>query len=195
MSINKRKKNSRQRGSKTHGWGSMKKHRGAGSRGGRGKAGSGKRGDQKKTQYWGLTISSLRGIKKKSPKKNIINVQTIESKLDKWLASKKIEKKNDTYIINLDKLGYGKLLSKNLIKSKLDITVKECSKKVKEKIEKAGGKVNILPKKERYQPKQKDTTQDKKKIEEKTKDKPEKTEKEEKQSKSQPKTQNKKKEK
>ena len=34
-----RKKVVKQRGSKTHGWGSKKKHRGAGSRGGRGRAG------------------------------------------------------------------------------------------------------------------------------------------------------------
>jgi large subunit ribosomal protein L15 len=48
MTTHRRKKNVKQRGSKTHGWGSMKKHRGAGNRGGRGKAGTGKRGDQKK---------------------------------------------------------------------------------------------------------------------------------------------------
>jgi len=44
----KRKKVTKQRGSKTHGWGAMKKHRGAGNRGGRGMAGTGKRGDAKK---------------------------------------------------------------------------------------------------------------------------------------------------
>ncbi len=49
MAINKQKKNVRQRGTKTHGYGSMKKHRGAGHRGGRGNAGSGKRGDKKRT--------------------------------------------------------------------------------------------------------------------------------------------------
>ena len=48
MVLNKRKKNSRMRGNTTHGYGSMKKNRGAGNRGGRGMAGSGKRADQKK---------------------------------------------------------------------------------------------------------------------------------------------------
>ena len=52
MTVNKRKKNSRQRGSHTHGWGAMKKHRGAGNRGGRGAAGSGKRADSKKPSIW-----------------------------------------------------------------------------------------------------------------------------------------------
>ena len=45
---NKVKKVRKFRGSHTHGYGSKKKHRGAGSRGGRGMAGSGKRADQKK---------------------------------------------------------------------------------------------------------------------------------------------------
>ena len=52
MTINKRKKNSRQRGSWTHGWGSKKKHRGAGHRGGKGNAGTGKKGDAKKPKIW-----------------------------------------------------------------------------------------------------------------------------------------------
>ena len=56
---NKRSKNSRQRGSKTHGWGAMKKHRGAGHRGGRGAAGSGKRGDAKKPSIWRLYFAPL----------------------------------------------------------------------------------------------------------------------------------------
>ena len=51
MTINKRKKNTRQSAGTTHGCGSMKKRRGAGNRGGRGNAGSGKRGDAKKQRY------------------------------------------------------------------------------------------------------------------------------------------------
>ena len=48
MPVNKRKKATRFRAKTTHGYGSMKKNRGAGNRGGRGMAGSGKRADQKK---------------------------------------------------------------------------------------------------------------------------------------------------
>ncbi len=154
MTFNKRKKNSRQRGSKTHGWGSMKKHRGAGSRGGRGKAGTGKRGDQKKPNYWKEKYFGMHGIKSKNKNVKIINILTIQSKLENWIKNNKIEKKNDIYIIDLNKLGYDKLLSKGIIKSKLEISVKTCSNKVKEKVEKAGGKVNILPKKQKHQQKQ-----------------------------------------
>ena len=48
MSVNKRKKSTRMRGKKTHGYGSKKKHRGHGNRGGSGMGGSGKRADSKK---------------------------------------------------------------------------------------------------------------------------------------------------
>ena len=47
MPTNKRKKHTKMRAKTTHGYGSMKKNRGAGNRGGRGMAGSGKRADQK----------------------------------------------------------------------------------------------------------------------------------------------------
>ena len=46
--MTKRKKSRKLRGHKTHGYGSKKKHRGAGNRGGRGMAGTGKRAGQKK---------------------------------------------------------------------------------------------------------------------------------------------------
>jgi len=49
MPVNKRKKNSRLKGSHTYGWGSKKKHRKAGNRGGHGMSGTGKRSDHKKT--------------------------------------------------------------------------------------------------------------------------------------------------
>ena len=56
MTVNRRRKRVRQRGSKTHGWGAKKKHRGKGNRGGKGMAGSGKRADSKSLQ------SGKRGI-------------------------------------------------------------------------------------------------------------------------------------
>src|SRR3989338_2684643 len=84
MTINKRKKNTRQRGKTTHGWGARKKHRGAGNRGGRGMAGSGKRADQKKPSIlkeYGNTYFGKFGFKiPQKIKKQIkeINISTIE---------------------------------------------------------------------------------------------------------------------
>ena len=62
MTVNKRKKVTRYRGSKTHGGGAKKKRRGAGNRGGRGMGGSGKRADSKKPSLWGAKYFGKHGF-------------------------------------------------------------------------------------------------------------------------------------
>ncbi len=150
--IFKKKKIKKQRGSKTHGYGSMKKHRGAGNRGGRGMAGSGKRGDAKKPSINKKRYFGKYGFKSRKRKDNIINIKDIEQILPKLLEKKQAEKKGDKFIIDLKKLGYNKLLSSGKVKSKLEISIDFASKNAIEKIEKNNGKVNILkekkPKKE-----------------------------------------------
>jgi len=145
MAYNKRKKNSRQRGGWTHGWGSKKKHRGAGHRGGRGKAGSGKKGDAKKPRYWKSKYFGKSGftpIRKKED--NPISLSIIAQKLDGWVEAGVAVKDNDHFKVDLEGMGYTKLLGTGIIKQKLDITVKHASGKAKEKIEAAKGKVNLL---------------------------------------------------
>jgi len=135
MTINKRKKFSRQRGRHTHGWGSKKKHRGAGNRGGRGMAGSGKRGDAMKTLYWkDKKYFGKHGFKAKGVKKDIktVNVDYIEEHLDKFMKDG---------VIDLAKLGYNKLLGNGVVRSKLNIKVESASGKAVEKVKKAGGDV------------------------------------------------------
>ncbi len=150
MVVKIRKKNIKMRGSKTHGWGSMKKHRGAGSRGGRGMAGTGKRGDAKKTKIWkNKKYFGKYGFKR--PKKiiikiNAINIKAIEQNLESFLLKKLIEKSNDTYVIDLEKLGFNKLLSEGNPTKKLNIICNYASKKSVEKIEKAGGNVDVKEK-------------------------------------------------
>ena len=136
---NKRKKTTRIRGRRTVGYGSRKKHRGKGSRGGKGMAGTGKRADQRKTfilkylpGYFGK-----RGFKGKKIKIKIINLQDIEKKLEKFL--KEGIAKKATEGIEIDLHDY-KILSKGNIKEKIIIKAKAFSKKAKEKIEKVGGK-------------------------------------------------------
>lgn len=137
MVFNKRKKNSRQRGSKTHGWGAMKKHRGAGNRGGRGMAGTGKRADQLKS----LVIKRF-GLKNyfgksgfKRPQKVIVKIKTINvGDLTKF----------DKTDIDLNELGFNKLLGGGKINKKCNIKVASCSKLAKEKIVGSGGSISIV---------------------------------------------------
>src|SRR3989338_7387915 len=101
MTINKRKKNDRQRGSKTHGWGAKKKHRGQGNRGGRGMAGTGKRADSKKPSIWKEDYFGKHGFVSKTPKIkiNAVNVNFIEQHIGKFLSDNLVKKEGDFYYV------------------------------------------------------------------------------------------------
>ena len=156
MVIYKTRKNRKMRGSKTHGWGSMKKHRGAGSRGGRGMAGTGKRGDAKKPGIWkDKKYFGKHGFKR--PKKitigvKAINLKTIEQNLESLLLKKLVEKKNDFYVIDLKKLGFNKLLSTGKVTKKFSIKCEYASNKAVDKIKKAGGSIILEEKKAKEKP-------------------------------------------
>ena len=146
MTINKRKKNSRQRGSKTHGWGSMKKHRGSGNRGGFGMAGTGKRSDAKKPSIWGEKYFGKHGFTSKTVKITInpINILNINRKLNSWVSKKLVLAEKGAYVVDLEKLGYNKLLSKGNVSVKLNIKTPRASKNALEKVKQAGGEVTGL---------------------------------------------------
>ncbi len=152
----KRKKNSRQRGSTTHGWGAMKKHRGAGNRGGRGNAGSGKRGDQRKPSYWNNKVIMRAGQKPGqdyfgkhgfySVTRTLvraINVRALDVCLASLIAEKKATKKGNAYAVDLGAIGFDKLLGSGRITKALHVTVRAASPRAVEKIAAAGGAVVV----------------------------------------------------
>lgn len=144
MVITRRKKNSRQRGGTTHGYGSMKKHRGAGNKGGKGYAGSGKRADSKKPSNWKNTkYFGKHGFKNLGFKKEVkpVNLLDIEQKLQSYISKKLIVEEKGVYVVDLGKLGYNKLLGKGAPTKKYKITTEYASKNIIEKIKKAGGEV------------------------------------------------------
>jgi large subunit ribosomal protein L15 len=152
MAINKRKKKTRQRAATTHGWGSMKKHRGAGHRGGRGRAGSGKRGDQKKPSSWAKKkYFGKFGFKSKSrsPEVKPINIKTIEDRSETLLARGLIKLADGAYVIDLAALGYNKLLSTGNATKKMIITTAYATEKAVAKVKKAGGDVKVLVQKKK----------------------------------------------
>jgi len=145
MVVNKRKKVTKQRAKTTHGYGSMKKNRGAGNRGGRGLAGTGKRGDAKKPSIWkNKKYFGVHGFKTPGVKKiNTLNINYLDKNAEK-LVGVAVQKKGDVFIVDLSKLGYDKLLGTGKVSKKFDITAKYASAGVIEKVTKAGGKVNVL---------------------------------------------------
>jgi len=143
MAVHKRKKNSRQRGSHTHGWGSKKKHRGAGNKGGKGMAGTGKRADAKKPSIWkNKKYFGKFGFKSKS-RENIkaVNLSYFEEHLNRLVTDKKVEQENDMYIIDISKLGYNKLLGNGKITKKYKFIAGYASQNAIDKVKRGGGNI------------------------------------------------------
>lgn len=122
------------RGRTSHGGGHKKKRRGGGSQGGRGYGGSHKH----KFSYI-TTIEpdhyGYKGFHSRKKKGRTINIDELV----------KLEGSSH----DLKKLGYSKLLGKGRITKPVTVRVNEASKQAKEKIEKAGGKVELIKAKER----------------------------------------------
>ena len=128
----KRKKVVKMRGSKTHGYGSKKKHRGGGSKGGKGQAGQFK---HKKTFFkrWG---------KEKQPRFKSLEHRNIRSK-EKAINLGDLIRLTDKNEIDAADFGYGKVLSEGILEKPVTIKAKKFSGRAKEKIEKAGGKAVV----------------------------------------------------
>lgn len=151
MVVNKRKKVSRQRGRHTHGWGSKKKHRGSGNRGGKGMAGTGKRADSIKTLIWkDVDYFGKHGFKFKGVKRKIdaISIDYIQGHLNKLVDQGLITQEGNIFVVDLSKLGYNKLLGNGTVKNKFKIITKYASSNAIEKVKKAGGEVVVEVKKE-----------------------------------------------
>lgn len=138
--MKKKKKSKKMRGHTTYGYGSKKKHRGSGNRGGKGMAGTGKRADSKKPSVWNMDYFGKHGFvkKNKKPVKSINMIyleQNIESLVKKGLATNN----KGLYEVDMSKLGFHKVLSTGKITKKFKITASSFSERAKENIEQAGG--------------------------------------------------------
>ncbi len=138
MKLKKRKKFTRMRGTRLHGW-AAKKHKGSGNRGGKGMSGTGKRADHRKTwvikyqyPYFGKKGTTSKSTERK--KNPVLNLDDIE----------KIAGKKKTATLNLKDY---KILGNGEIEQKLKVTAKAFSKSAREKIEKAGGQALVFEKK------------------------------------------------
>lgn len=143
MTFNRRKKNTRQRGHSTHGWGAKKKHRGKGHQGGAGMAGSGKRADSKKPSLWKERYFGKFGFVSKTPKVkvNSVNISYIEEHITQFVLQGLAKKENSVYSVELVKLGFNKLLGDGSVSAKFKITTPYASKSAIEKVKEAGGEV------------------------------------------------------
>lgn len=146
MVVHRRKKVVKYRGSRSHGGGSGKKRRGAGSRGGVGRAGTGKRAGHKKA---GLKlpeqhIGAARGFRRRS---RMVKVRTVNvgfftlALVARFVNEGKAKLEGGRYTIDLNALGYNKLLGTGTVSGKFMFTVAQCSAQAAEKVRAAGGEV------------------------------------------------------
>ena len=133
----------KQRGSRTHGYGQIGQHRCRGGRGGTGKAGLDK---HKWTYvlahdptYWEKKgFVSARTLNKKV---NVINVGKLDDLADKLESEKKLEQKENKLFLNLESLGYDKLLGTGEISKPIIVKVSSYSESASRKLEEAGGAI------------------------------------------------------
>ncbi|VVB80905.1 50S ribosomal protein L15 [uncultured archaeon] len=139
MVVKHKKKSGKRSG--THGWG-RNKHRNSGSKGGYGMAGTGKKADHKKTKIWATEYFGKHGFACQTAKTvNAITLKGVDEKIPFWLKNKQAKEEAGTIILNLQELGYDKLLGTGKITRKVKIIVAKAAVSAAEKIKKAGGEL------------------------------------------------------
>ena len=129
------------RGSRQHGWGQSTQHRGPGQRGGGGVIGMAKGRRSYRIKYepdyfgkHGFRYPRVKYIK-------TINVGELDDLLERLLALKKAGTGKRKPVVDLQKLGYDKLLGFGVIKAQLVVKVPSYSKAAEAKINEAGGQI------------------------------------------------------
>jgi large subunit ribosomal protein L15 len=137
----KLRKTRKMRGSRTHGYGRVGQHRKTGSKGKR-KAGRHKAGwtyvIKHEPNYFGKRgFTSPQSLHDKT---SIINVGQLEELADRS-AKEQPEKEKKKTVLDLNKLGYNKLLGMGNITRPLLVKIASHSEDAAKKIEKAGGQI------------------------------------------------------
>lgn len=138
----KLRKTRKKRASRLHGYGQVGQHRGQGLKGRR-KSGYNKHGwtyvVKYEPDYYGKKgFTSPRSL---GQRVNILNVGELEELADKLAMEQRLEKKGRKAFLDLDKLGYEKLLGKGSITKPLLVKIASHSKAAAKKIEESGGRI------------------------------------------------------
>jgi large subunit ribosomal protein L15 len=137
---NKRKVR-KQRGSRTYGYGRVGQHRGSGKRGGTGKTG---RRKHKWTYILKYEPNYFEKKGFKSTRKKLmktINVGELDEQVMQLPKQKKAFRKHGKIHVNLEKMGFNKLLGSGQVTHPLVVSVQTFSKSSINKIQDAGGRI------------------------------------------------------
>jgi large subunit ribosomal protein L15 len=142
MPTNKR---SKYRGSRTCGGGTHKNRRGAGNRGGRGRAGINAHHFVKWYKEMGGPVFGKDGFSNSSQVTvTVMDVGIIDQILPSLLAQGIAKNEGDAIVINTADMGICKVLGSGKVTKKLNISAQAFSESAKIKIEKMGGKTQIV---------------------------------------------------
>jgi len=142
MPTNKR---SKYRGSRTCGGGTHKNRRGAGNRGGRGRAGINAHHFVKWYKEMGGPVFGKDGFSNSSQVTvTVMDVGIIDQIIPSLLAQGIAKNDGDAIVINTADMGINKVLGSGKVTKKLNISAQAFSESAKIKIEKMGGKTQIV---------------------------------------------------
>ena len=142
MPTNKR---SKYRGSRTCGGGTHKNRRGAGNRGGRGRAGINAHHFVKWYKEMGGPVFGKDGFSNCSQiTVTVMDVGIIDQIIPSLLAQGIAKNEGDVIVINTSEMGIDKVLGSGKVTKKMNISAQAFSESAKAKIEKMGGKTQIV---------------------------------------------------
>lgn len=142
MPTNKR---SKYRGSRTCGGGTHKNRRGAGNRGGRGRAGINAHHFVKWYKEMGGPVFGKDGFSNSSQiSVSVMDVGIIDQIVPSLLTQGIAKNEGDAIVINIADIGIDKVLGSGKVTKKLNISAQAFSESAKVKIEKMGGKAQIV---------------------------------------------------
>jgi large subunit ribosomal protein L15 len=142
MPTNKR---SKYRGSRTCGGGTHKNRRGAGNRGGRGRAGINAHHFVKWYKEMGGPVFGKDGFSNSSQiTVTVMDVGIIDQIIPSLLAQGIAKNEGDVIVINTAEMGIDKVLGSGKVTKKMNISAQAFSESAKAKIEKMGGKTQIV---------------------------------------------------
>lgn len=142
MVVRRTKKILKRRGTRSPGYGSQKKHRGSGSRGGTGLAGLHKHKRMTSIKYYPDHFGK-KGFKRPEAavrEVKTINLGDLDQMIDDLFKEKKIMKEKGSYLVDLGAIGYDKLLGSGRITHKIIVQAKYISSVATKKLEEAGCK-------------------------------------------------------
>ncbi|MHA1596166.1 MAG: uL15 family ribosomal protein [Candidatus Asgardarchaeia archaeon] len=149
MTVSRRKKVRKYRGSRTHGYGRVGQHRKGGQRGGKGNTGGHKHLWIKVIKYF-PDYFGKHGFHRPNSEYEVpsfINVGKLDQIVPDLLKEGIAKEKDGLIEVNLEELGLEKLLGSGQVRNKLLVKVRRASEGAISKISNVGGKVILTEEK------------------------------------------------